>query len=135
MQPNPETFLNNFEYNLLNKHVEYSDQHMGAGHSILSNKDVKIIKICTIIFIGIMTLALKVLAMFTLSMGILFLKSVILIYGWLPTQMILVTGSCIVLINIRKIIWVLQFLPTLPLLAEVSPRDVAIKRAKIKFKG
>ena len=54
-------------YNLLNKPAEYSDQHIGAGQSILSNKDVKFMKICTIIFTGTMILALKVLVMFTLS--------------------------------------------------------------------
>ena len=46
-------------------------------HPRLSDIDAKCIKICTIILIGMMTLALKVLAMFTLSMGTLFLESVI----------------------------------------------------------
>ena len=39
----------NFEYNLLDKHVEYSDQHMGAAHPSLSNIDVKLMKVCNII--------------------------------------------------------------------------------------
>ena len=40
-EPNPsKKYLINFEYNLLNKHVEYSDMHMGAEHPILGNKDV-----------------------------------------------------------------------------------------------
>ena len=41
--PNPSNnkkiLLSNFEYNLLNKHAEYSDQHMGAVHLSLCNKD------------------------------------------------------------------------------------------------
>ena len=41
---------------------------------ILGNKDVKTMENFTIILIGCMTLALKVLAMFTLSMGSLTLK-------------------------------------------------------------
>ena len=65
VQPNHTTskkifiFLSNIEYNLLNKHVEYSDQKMGAGQLILGNKDIKFTKICTIILIGAMNLALK----------------------------------------------------------------------------
>ena len=50
-----------------------------------------------------MTLALKVLAMFTLSMGTLILKSAILIYGWLPTHMALVMGAVFFLVNMEKI--------------------------------
>ena len=34
---------------LLNKHVEHLDQQMGAGHYLLGNKDVKIMKNFTII--------------------------------------------------------------------------------------
>ena len=34
-------FLNNFEYNLVRKHVEHSDQQMGARHPMLCNKDVE----------------------------------------------------------------------------------------------
>ena len=76
--PNSES--NCFEYNLLKKRVEHFDHQMGAGHSLLGNKDVKIMKNCTIILIGcMMTLALKVLAMFTLSMGPLTLKCALLL--------------------------------------------------------
>ena len=54
--PNPPTnkkiFLGNLEYNLLNKYVEYSDQHVGAGHSMWCDKDFKFMKICTIIYKG-----------------------------------------------------------------------------------
>ena len=64
---------------MLPNHVEYSDQQMDAGQSILSNKDIKFMKTCTIIFIGTMILALRVLAMFTLSMGTLTLESTIFI--------------------------------------------------------
>ena len=32
-------FFLNIEYNLLNKHVEYSDQHMDARHPMWCNKD------------------------------------------------------------------------------------------------
>ena len=43
-EPNPSNtkiYLSNIEYNLLNKHVAYSDMHMGAEHPILGNKDDK----------------------------------------------------------------------------------------------
>ena len=53
---------------------------MSPVHPSLGNKDFKFMKISTIILIGMMTLALKVIAMFTLGMGILILESVILIY-------------------------------------------------------
>ena len=49
---NKKIFLSSFEYNLLNKHVEHFDQQLGAGHSLLGNKDVKIMKNCTILLIG-----------------------------------------------------------------------------------
>ena len=52
----------------MNKHVEYSDQQLG-------NKEVKLIKVGTIKLISLMTLALKVIVMFTLSMGTLFFES------------------------------------------------------------
>ena len=76
-EPNPsntEKYLISFKYNLLNKHIDYSDQQMGPVHPERSDRDVKCIKICTIILIGMMTSALKVLAMFTLSMGTLILE-------------------------------------------------------------
>ena len=76
---------------------------VGAGQSILSNKDVKIMKTCTIIFIGTMILALKVLVMFTLSMGTLTLESAIFIYSWMPPHMALVTGVFIFLVNFNTI--------------------------------
>ena len=62
-EPNPSNtkkYLSNFEFNLWNKHVEYSDQRMGAVHPGPSDIDVKCIKICTIILIGMMTLALYI---------------------------------------------------------------------------
>ena len=68
--PNPST---SFEYNLL------------------SNIDVKLMKTCTIVLICMMTLALKVLAMFTLSMGILIFESTIFVHGWMPVHVALVT--------------------------------------------
>ena len=49
--------------------VEHIDQQRGARHYLLGYKDVKIMKNLTIILIGCMTLGLKLLAMFTLSMG------------------------------------------------------------------
>ena len=50
-----------------------------------------------------MTLALKVLAMFTLIMGILTFESVLYIFSWMPAYISLVTGVFIFLVNIRKI--------------------------------
>ena len=50
-----------------------------------------------------MTLALRVLAMFTLSMGTLILKGALHIYGWLPAHIALVMGVAFFLINIGKI--------------------------------
>ena len=47
-EPNPSNtkkYLSNIEYNLFDKHVEYSDQHMGAEHSIFGNKDDEFLKI------------------------------------------------------------------------------------------
>ena len=59
---NTKIYLSNFEYNLLNRHVEYSDQKMGARHSIWCDKDFKFMKICTIILMSMMVLALKLFA-------------------------------------------------------------------------
>ena len=42
------------------QYIEYSDQHLGAVHSILCNKDVKFVEMATIILICMMTLAIKV---------------------------------------------------------------------------
>ena len=60
VQPNHEKkiFLSRVEYKLWDQHVEHFDhfdqqmgldQQMGARHSILGNKDVKIMKNCTIV--------------------------------------------------------------------------------------
>ena len=38
---NKKIYLSNMENKTPNKHVEYSDQHFGAVHPILCNKDVK----------------------------------------------------------------------------------------------
>ena len=54
-------------------------------------------------FKGTMILALKVLVMFTLSIGTLTLESAIFIYSWMPPQMALVTGVVIFLVNISII--------------------------------
>ena len=75
----------------VDKYAEYSDQHMGAGHSFLSNKDVKFMKICTIILVGTMTIAVKALAMFTLSMGTLTAESVL--YSYMVSVAKLVHGT------------------------------------------
>ena len=74
----------------MDKSVEYFDQQLGEVHPRLCNKDVKFMKICTIILICMMTLALKVLAMFTFNMGALISESAIFIYGWMPAHMALV---------------------------------------------
>ena len=50
-----------------------------------------------------MTLALKVIAMFVLGMGTLILESVLLVYGWMSAYLALVTGGFIILSNIKKI--------------------------------
>ena len=72
--PGCPNLTNNFEYKILNKHVEYSDQHMDAVHPGLSNIDSKVMKVCTIIII-IRTLAMMLLVLFILSMGTLILES------------------------------------------------------------
>ena len=92
---NQKIYLSNFD--LLNKHVEYSDQHVGARHSIWFDKDFKFmkIKICTIILTGMRVLALKVLALFTLGGGALIFESLIFIYGWMPAHGALVMGALI----------------------------------------
>ena len=77
-------------------------QNQPKGYN-LSGVDFKIMKVCTIILFIIMTLALKVLVLSTISMGTLFLESVIFINGWMPAHMALVTAAAIFLINIKKI--------------------------------
>ena len=55
--PNPPTKkinLSNIEYKILNKHIIYSDQCVGAVHPNLYKKDAKIM------LISIMTLAYKI---------------------------------------------------------------------------
>ena len=71
--------LCNLEYNQWGKHTEYFDQQMGTGHPMWCNKDVKLMKVCTIILIDMMISALKVLALLTLSMGTLISESVMYI--------------------------------------------------------
>ena len=47
-EPNPaniKIYLGNFEYILLNIHVECSDQQMGAVHPVLSSMDFKLMKV------------------------------------------------------------------------------------------
>ena len=56
---NKKIYLSNLEYKLLDKHVEYSDQHTGAVHPGLGIIDFKLMKVCTIIIIITMTLAHK----------------------------------------------------------------------------
>ena len=91
MPTNKKIILNNFEYILLSKHVEYSDQHMGAEHPRLCSRDVKFMKVWTIILVGMMILALKALAWFTLSMGTFIFESAIFVHGWMPVYMALAT--------------------------------------------
>ena len=76
---------------------------MGAVHLVVSGMDFKIMKICTIILFIIMTIAVKVLVLLTISLGTLFLENVIFIYGWMPAHMALVTAAVIFLRNIKKI--------------------------------
>ena len=51
--PNPPTskkiFFNKFEKNLWSKYGEYFEQQMGASHPMRGHKDVKLMKVCTII--------------------------------------------------------------------------------------
>ena len=60
---NKDTFLSKFEYDLWSKHIECFHQQMGTRHPMWCNKDAKLMKICTIILIGMMSLALKTLAL------------------------------------------------------------------------
>ena len=105
----------------MNKHVEYLDQHMGAGQSPLSNTDVKFMKTGTIILIGTMILAIKLLTMCTLSMGTLTLECAIFLYSWTtPPYMALVTGVLTTLLLLTVVL--IRFLPTLPLLGRGMPQ-------------
>ena len=58
---------NYIEYKNLDKHIVYSDQALGAVHPHLYKKDVKFIKVGTIILIRMRTLACKIIAMLTIS--------------------------------------------------------------------
>ena len=80
--------FNNLLMNQFLKHLPMLPNSEESGGA----KDVKFMKIYTVILIGAMTLALKVLAMFTLSMGTLIFESVIFINSWMPAHMVLVTG-------------------------------------------
>ena len=64
--PGCPNLTNYFEYKILNKHVEYSDQHMDAVHPGLSNIGSKVMKVCTIIKI-IRTLAMMLLVLLVVS--------------------------------------------------------------------
>ena len=118
---NKKIFLSSFKYDLLNKHAKRSDQQMGGAlpvlsgaqlhlkgalpylsgaHPYLSGADFKIMKVCSIILFIVMTLALNALLILTASMGTLFLKNVIFLYGWIPAHMQLVTAAAIFMINI-----------------------------------
>ena len=78
---NKKIIFSSFKYELLNKHVKCYDQQMGGALPVLSCMDVKFMKVCSIILFFVMTLALKVLVLLTISMGTLFLESVIFLYG------------------------------------------------------
>ena len=84
-------------------HPVLSSAHpvLSSTHTVLSSVDIKFMKVCSIILFTVMTLALKVLVMLTTSMGTLFLKSVIFLYGWIPAHMALVTAAAIFMINGR----------------------------------
>ena len=73
-------------------------------HPFLYKKEEKIIKVGTIILISYMAMTCKIIAMFTISMGALALKVTLLIYGWMSTPVVLVTGGFILLVKINKII-------------------------------
>ena len=69
----------------------------------MHKKEAKIIKVVTITPVNMMTISCKILAMFTLSMGILVLECALLKNGWMSTHMTLVTGRLIVVVKIEKI--------------------------------
>ena len=90
MQPNhelaghPNLFnkknLSNIGYKIIGKHIVYSDQQLGAVHSIMYKIETKIIKVGTIMPLSMMTMTCKIIGMFTISMGTLVLKCAKLIY-------------------------------------------------------
>ena len=69
-------YLNYFYYG--NKRLNLTMIPNHANKYYGNNQDFKNVKVCTIILIGCMTLALKVLAMLTLSMGTLILEEFII---------------------------------------------------------
>ena len=68
---------------------------------VLSVMELKLMKICTVILCIIMISTLKVLVLFTISMGTLFLETSMFIYGWMPAHMVLVIAASFFLINIE----------------------------------
>ena len=80
---------------------------MGAVYRSVHKLDVKNIKVFAIILIMMMTIAGKIIAVFTISMGTLMFKCALIIYGWISTHMTLVTGGLIVVVKFRKIKFIL----------------------------
>ena len=93
------------------KYVEHS-YNVSAVHPFLYKTEEKIIKVGTIILISYMAMTCKIIAMFTISMGALALKVTLLIYGWMSTPVVLVTGGLIQLVKINKIISAVVFTKT-----------------------
>ena len=50
-----------------------------------------------------MVMTCNIIAMVTISTGALALKGTLLIYGWMSTPVVLVTGGLILLVKINKI--------------------------------
>ena len=96
-------YLINIGYKILGNHIVYPDQCLGAVHPFFYKKEQKLINDSTVILISMMTVACKIIATFTISMGTLVLKCVIFIYGKMSSHMVLVTGGLIVATKIRKI--------------------------------
>ena len=61
--------LSNIGYKILGKQIVYS-----AVHPIVYKIEENILKVGTILLLSIMTMACKIFAMFTISMGTLFVK-------------------------------------------------------------
>ena len=72
--PNPEFKILNCK--ILD--IVYSDRCLGAGHPCLHKKEVKMIKVVTIMLLFMMTASCKFIAMFTFIMGTLVLKYLIM---------------------------------------------------------
>ena len=78
-----EPFLHSvikLNYNLIDIQVVLSDQSMDAVHPFSYKKEVKIIKVGTIILISYMAMTFKIIAMFSISIGALAPKVTLLIY-------------------------------------------------------